>query len=292
MSWMEAICSRLSADAAALLEEIGYKRADSMEEIRFRTGCRTEFVVNGSSVWMGSIFGRTEMDELVAALSGYALYSCERQIAEGYIPLPGGHRAGVCGKMTCTENGKAQMHEITSVCIRIARNIPDCDIEARPWYCSGNQILNTLLLSLPGCGKTTMLRSIALYLSRERGFHVCAVDERQEFFGGVTCDADCRLDVLSGMNKAQAMPILIRSMAPQVMVIDEIGRPEDADAVRDAARCGAAVFASAHGACIEDVYFRPMLRQMYKEAVFKRYILLGRKGTVMHVWDELGNKLL
>ena len=291
MSWRKMLCSRLSAETAELITRLDNTQAFGLEELRFRLGRRTELVIAGCSTWGGRELDRNAMNELISALSGYALYSCEGEMSQGYISLPGGHRAGVCGKMTYMENGTWRMRDVTSVCLRIARHIPDCDQKIRHYYFNAENMYNLLFLGPPGCGKTTVLRSCALFLSSEAGRRVCVVDEREEFFGGLDISPRYRIDVLSGLGKAKAMNMLLRSMSPQVIVVDEIGDPNDAQAVRDAARCGVAVFASAHAASLEEACLRPTLNSLIRDGVFDRYVLLGRKGMQTAVLDRDGRAI-
>jgi len=231
------------------------------------------------------------MSELIAALCGYARYARERQMAQGYIPLPGGHRAGVCGQMITAQDALCAISRITSVCIRIARSIDGASGQIRPHLRQADgQPLRVLLFGPPGCGKTTVLRDAALYLSDYLGYHVAIADEREEL---ACCGEDRgrRVDVLAGANKAEAMHMLLRSMAPEVLVTDEIGRAEDAQAVMEAVRCGVGLLASAHAASLEALGRRPMLRDMMESGAFDRYILLGRYGTCRQVWDAQGRTI-
>jgi len=140
-----------------------------------------------------------------------------------------------------------------------------------------------LLLGPPGIGKTTVLRDAALFLAGECGWQTAVADEREELFPGAEA---LPLDVVSGANKAEGMRLLIRSMAPQVIITDEIGRPEDAQALLDAASCGVGVLASAHASSMADAIRRPVLRELIERRAFDRYILLGALGRCAGVFDD------
>lgn len=286
LDWRETLCPRMTPQAARLLRGLSMEQAEALEEIRFRCGRPVELVIDGHAFEQPMVTQRRDMDELLAALSGYALYACENQMAQGYIPLEGGHRAGVCGHMTL-QDGAARMSGVTSICVRVARHVEGASAPIRAHLLTEEgRARRVLLLGAPGCGKTTVLRDAALYLSDEAGLHVTVADEREELFARYPPDGrGKRLDVLGGMGKAQAFALLIRTMAPQVIVTDEVGKREDTAALLDAARCGVGLLASAHADGLEDAMERPVLRELIDARAFERYIHLGRHGRVLGVWD-------
>ncbi|MGN0773185.1 MAG: ATPase, T2SS/T4P/T4SS family [Candidatus Ventricola sp.] len=288
MPFREQLCPRLPPPLAAALHALGAREAARLEEIRIYAGRAAELSLGGECRVTDVCIDPAQMDSLLAALCGYALYSCEHQMAQGYIPIAGGHRAGVCGRMT-QEDGVWRMSGVSSVCIRISRDVPGASRAVRPYLLgSGDLARRVLLLGPPGCGKTTVLRDASLWLAEEKGLRVAVADEREELFGA---RQGLRLHVLCGADKARAFGMLLRSMAPQVIVTDEIGRQEDADALLDAARCGVGVLASAHAGGMEDAKGRPALRRLMRERAFDRYILLGHHGSVLAAYDEAGKEM-
>lgn len=291
MAWRKRLYPRLTQKMAALLSAMPEREAAALEEIHIRVGRSAEFVISGQRRFCGDVIRQEELIQLLGALSGYALYRFERQMAEGYIPLPDGHRAGVCGRMSQSEDGAWRMSETTSICLRIARSVKGASQPLQPLLFGENgTVRRVLLLGAPGCGKTTVLRDAALYLA---GFvHVAVADEREELFAQEEAiPQGTFLDVMRGTDKARACIMLIRSMAPQAIVCDELGREEDVQAMMEAVRCGIGVLASAHAGCMEDVLARPMLRRLYDAGAFERYVLLGWHGSVRAVWDGTGQRM-
>ncbi len=289
LPWREALCASLTPQAARMLRELSARDAAGLEEIRFRTGRPVELVIGGRSRDEDVVLDQEAMGALLAALSGYSLYAFERQMAMGFIPLAGGHRAGVCGKIV-EENGQAvRMSAVTSICLRVARSVPGASAPVRAHLLGKDrQVRRTLLLGAPGCGKTTVLRDAALYLSDRCGIHVAAADERGELFPSVPMREGRRLDVLSGASKALAVQILLRSMSPGAIVTDEIGHEADVAALMEAARCGVGLLASAHAEGMRGAAARPALRRLFHARAFDRYIHLGNRGRVLGVYDEEG----
>ncbi len=288
MSWREALGLRLPAPLAQTLRALPAQEAEGLEEIRLYAGRRAAFVIGGQRRETDVTVEPAQMDGLLAALCGHALYRCEEQLAQGFIPLPGGHRAGVCGRMTREAGGVWRMGGVTSVCIRVCRSVPGASAPIRHLLLDASSApRRVLLLGPPGCGKTTVLRDAALYLAEARGLRVAVADEREELFSG----APCALDVLAGMDKAQAIMLLLRGMAPQVIVTDEIGRAADVRALLDASRCGVGLIASAHAGGVQDARRRPELRRMMEAGAFDRVILLARHGRVQAVCDTSGDEV-
>lgn len=291
MPWREALYPRLTPELARLLRGMDARQAARLEEIRVYAGRAVELAMDGENTQTDVIIDGRRMEELLACLSGCALYSCEAQMAQGYIPLAGGHRAGVCGRMT-REDGVWRMAEVSSVCLRIARHVPGASMQVRPHLITGDgRVRRVLLLGAPGCGKTTVLRDAAIDLAEAKDRRVAAADEREELFAANMRGLSPRIDVLSGVSKARAFAMLLRSMAPQAIVTDEIGSEEDAGALADAARCGVGVIASAHADGMEDLLGRSVLRALYAARAFERYIHLGRHGCVLHAYDGDGQEL-
>ena len=283
MDEFELLSQRLPAALMQAIRSLGSEDKRNLQEIRLYAGAQAEFVIAGLvrriPIW-------TDMEELLASLSAQALYSCERQMAEGYIPLPGGHRAGICGRMARQPEGIWRMTDVSAVCIRIARQIRDASLPVRPFLLDekGN-CQRVLVLGAPGSGKTTLLRDAALWFAG-MGLHVACADEREELFSG----SHGRISVLSGMDKARAFVMLLRAMAPQVIVSDEIGSDADVQAVLDVVRCGVGLLLSAHAHSMEEAARRPAIRRMMEAKAFDAYIVLGGRACVSGVYDRNGHE--
>ena len=272
-----ALAARMTDKAAKLLLDMPLRQMRRLEEMRFYAGQNACFVFDGRGETQNVFFSRRDVDELVTALCSHSRYAYETQLAQGYIPLGNGCRAGVCGRMTTGESGR--LSSPTSVCIRVARDVPGASGGVLPYIMGeGGRVCRALLLGPPGCGKTTVLRDAAKKLA-DMGIRVAVCDEREELFP--TGEAEQGIDVMRGVDKAAAVEMLLRAMAPQAVLCDEIGNERDAQALENAARCGVGLLASAHAGTWTDVLRRPILKRLYDGATFERYLLLGhmtRKG--------------
>ncbi|MBP3655308.1 MAG: Flp pilus assembly complex ATPase component TadA [Clostridia bacterium] len=285
MAWREQISRRLPGKAAEAVLELNDTLAQQVSELRIRLNCRALAIAGESCVELPYSPDAEGMETLMAALSGYSLYACEREMASGYIALPGGHRAGICGRLG-GEDGSLRMSSVTSVCIRIARHIPGASLPIRSCLMDeAGRPRSVLILGPPGCGKTTMLRDAALYLARERRLQVAAADERGELFAGLM-HLSPPVDVMTGMDKAALISMLLRAMAPDVIVCDEIGGEEEAEAIEDAARCGAALLASAHAEGMDAMTMRPSLLRLHQAGVFAVTVCLNRSG--IRIYERTG----
>lgn len=228
--------------------------------------------------------------DMLEKLSGYSLYAFDTEIKNGYITIAGGHRVGICGRVTVEDGRIKTMKHISGLTIRVAREVVGAADEV--YSIISEPVRNCVFVSPPGCGKTTMLRDVVRRLSND-GFNVAVVDERSEIGGchmGVAQkDLGPRTDVLDAAPKAAGMMLALRVLSPQVIAVDEIGGVEDAEAIGAAAQSGVAVLCSLHGRNIEDVRRRAALRPLLENKVFERYIFLSdkpRPGTVVGIYDE------
>ncbi len=315
----EDIFQRMSPGLRRVLQKaFGQPGAQPWEEVRLRAGApllvvsaHGDFFLDPSgnvthleaNAWRVT---REEIDKTVDLICDNSVYAHEAEISQGYITLPGGHRVGFCGKAVMRDGKVFTLTEISSLNIRLARSVPGAADGLMSWILDRKGVpYNTLVFSPPGAGKTTILRDIVRQLSRGnpdlgcKGMQVAVADERSELAGTrrglIQHDLGPRVDVMDGCPKAIAMLNLIRGMAPQVLVTDEIGRMEDADALAEAVRCGIRVIVSAHGGSLVEVAARPMMRELLKAKVFARMVRLGRSegsGTIEEIWDGRDATLL
>ena len=282
--------------------------AKEITELRLRAGKPVRIISNGRE-WYVDDSGRTtcdkegakrftreELTKLMLHLCKYSPYAYEEEIREGYLTLEGGHRIGVAGQAVM-EGGRIQtIKNIVYLNLRIAREIRGAADEMLHFLYDKGELKSTLILSPPGCGKTTLLRDLIRQLSDGnaygRGRTVSVVDERSELAGGylgmAQNDLGERTDVMDHCPKAVGMRLLIRSMAPNVLAVDELGKQEDLEELREAARCGVKLLATIHGSSMEDVIIRGL------EGMFECFLILGKengKPVLLECWERKGAKL-
>ncbi len=240
-----------------------------------------------------------DLKETLEYVSGYSLYAYEDEIRQGYLSVRGGHRVGVTGKVILDGNRIRGMKYISCINVRLAHQKPGCADPVMPYIHTKNGPRHTLIISPPRCGKTTILRDVIRQVSNGygdvEGLTVGVVDERSELAGccrGIPQnDLGMRTDVLDGCPKAEGMQMLLRSMSPAVVAVDELGREEDFRAVESVIHCGCKLLATAHGNSIEDILSQPFFRKLADQKVFERYIVLersGRPGVIRGIYDREG----
>ena len=267
--------------------------AEDVQEIRLRCGQPVALRKNGKMHFMEEVISGADLRETVSLLSAYSLYAFEEELRQGYLTVEGGHRVGFCGKAVM-ENGEIRtLKQINALNIRIAGERKGWGEVFLPDLMEEGRLCHTLLVSPPGCGKTTLLRDIVRCLS-ERGMTVAVVDERGEIAplrdGMPQMDVGRCTDVLEGCPKALGMVLLLRSMAPEVIAVDELGRQADIEALHEVLHCGVKIIATAHGYDFADI--RKRLKPLAEEGIFERYLFLSNRkgtGTLEVVLDGHGN---
>jgi stage III sporulation protein AA len=257
------------------------------EEVRFRVGQRMEIMAAGRRAFLGEALTGEDFLEVFEALSGHSRYAFEAEIRRGFFTLEDGSRVGVTGRFALEGERVLTLAGAQALCVRVAREVRGCADGLMPALLGGGAPSSVLIVSPPGMGKTTMLRDAARQLSL-RGFHVAIADERGEIAGArlgrPTSDIGPTSDVADGLPKSIAIPQLLHTMAPDVIVTDELGAPGDAQAVLDALRCGVAVVASAHGQSLRQISARPALGALVEGHAFSAVAVLGgRPGNILSI---------
>ena len=244
-----------------------------------------------------------ELKIIFEKLSQYSVFAYKEEIGEGYITLKGGHRAGLCGKYYYDGIEKPQIKNISSINLRVAREVKNCALPIVPWLFEGEEFCHTLLVSAPGCGKTTYLRDLIRLLSDGTGSisgkNVSVVDERSEIGNrtrmGEGFYLGKRTDLLDHCPKAEGMLMLLRTMTPKILAADEIGGKEDMKALAYVRNCGCKLLMTIHGSSLQDLFFRPVVGKYLKQFPFERYIYLekGKKAERrIRIYAKQGEELL
>lgn len=276
-------------------EMIQETELQEVQEIRLRSGQLVQLKkAEGHIFLQGGNLSVSDLRETVSLLSGYSLYAFEEEIRQGYLTIEGGHRVGFCGKAVLEQGEIRTLRQINGLNIRIAREQKGWGEVVLPYLMEGELFCHTLLVSPPGCGKTTLLRDLVRCLS-ERGKTVGVVDERGEIAplrdGMPQMDVGPCTDVLEGCPKAKGMVMLLRSMSPDIIAVDELGRKEDISAVEEVLHVGVKLIATAHGRDFADLQERPYLKECMEQQIFERYLFLSNRngiGTIEEIRDRRG----
>lgn len=246
-----------------------------------------------------SIISKTALQEIFQHVCQYSPYAYEDEIKQGFLTVSGGVRIGMTGQVVMGKEGIKTIKHLNGFNIRIPHEVIGAADFILPVLYEKGQLCSTLILSAPGCGKTTLLRDLIRQVSDgnawSEGANISLVDERSEiagcFQGIPQNDVGSRTDVLDACPKAIGMMLSLRAMAPQVIAVDEIGGSDDLEAIRLAASCGSKVLATIHGTDLDDVRRKEGIHQLLEDRLFARFVVLGKQPGQCSVYSMTGEEM-
>ena len=248
-------------------------------ELRMRVGQPLCITVSGRNTVTDAVCTEEDLEFTVRRLSGNSLYSHANTLIEGYITSPEGIRAGICGRAVTDGEHITAVTDISSVCIRVPRRAPGAADEAYALLKRRGFSDGMLVYSAPGIGKTTLLRELCVKLaSGEDPKRAAVVDTRGELAAGI--DEYVSADIMSAYPRGRGIEIAVRTLSPEFIICDEIGSPDDAEAIRHASASGVRIIASAHAEDIDSLLRSDWIRELASTGVFGIYLgLLSREGS-------------
>lgn len=279
------------------LMQLASAHKEQVHEIRLRAGKPVVLVMGNQSHCIGEdgrlwpqnsggplICSYECLEQTFRSMCGYSVHTHQREITKGYLTLRGGHRAGLAATVVEREGEITSMKELSSINLRIARQVPGCSVSLPP------SVLETsvLLVGGPGSGKTTLLRDMARRIAGETkpGKKVVLLDERGELaamWDGIPQnDVGINTDVLNGFSKEQGMEMAVRSLSPQVVICDEIGSRRDAHGLWNCLHAGVRVMASVHASTSGELMQKTWVMELLRTGVFHHLVFLrcGQPPTV------------
>lgn len=284
----EKACALLPERLGIVALELERREMARVEELRLRIGrpLHLSFPEREIPLPQTRVIGE-DLRSVVDRVTEFSRYTAIDTLRRGFLTAEGGFRIGVCGTVLPEGNDSGGMRDISSLSIRIPREVEGA---ARPFLgrllCEG-RLESTLILSPPGGGKTTFLRDLVRLVSDGsellEPMRVSLVDERGEIAAMYRAKAllsvGGQTDVLDACPKAVAVPMLMRAMSPQVIAVDEVALPEDVNALVAAANCGVVLLATVHCASVEELKGRAMLRDMLGRRIFRKAVVVEGRGN-------------
>jgi stage III sporulation protein AA len=279
-------------------------KLDGLEEIRIRVNKPVILQYGQAEEILHYIVDSAMILSILQNICDNSIYAYQEQICNGYVTIKGGHRVGITGNVVIKENKVINISYINGLNFRIARQVLNCSYKAIKYIINlpENTIYNTIIVSPPGRGKTTILRDLIRNISNGiedigfKGVNVGLADERSEiaamYKGIPQNDVGLRTDILDNVPKAIGMKMLIRSMNPKIIVADEIGKEEDIDAINYAVCSGVKGIFTAHGSNMEDIIKNPILNKLYNANTFELILFLDKNREIIVGCDRrnLGGK--
>ncbi|MBP2649323.1 MAG: stage sporulation protein [Firmicutes bacterium] len=312
INWEHTVYPVLAPKLSQLISATAARVRDQAMEIRLRINRPLLVITTGGGIFLGTDgkeaavartayhCSRDDLGQTMQLISKNSLYAFEEELKMGFLTVAGGHRIGLAGQAVLYNGQIKTLKNISSLNFRLARAVPAAADIVIPYVIAGpRQIYNTLIISPPRCGKTTLLRDLTRQISNGvsgccSGLEVGLVDERSEIAacidGVPTADLGPRVDVLDACPKAEGLLMLIRSMAPEVIVTDEIGRAADVMALNEALHAGVKVIASVHGRDVNDIASRPYVGELINQQYFDRYIILTDRPVIGTVGEVIAGK--
>lgn len=266
-----------------------------LEEIRVRIGWPVELIYDNRNEWLGNyecMIDRNRLDEMLNYITNYSLYAMEEELRQGYITYAGGHRIGLTGHATYETFSTEREPQIKNIVdigglnIRIAHEKKGCAKEIVPILRDGNSIYNTIFFAAPGIGKTTYLRDTIRILASRDGVYeakkICVVDERSEiaacYDGKPQNDLGQRCDILDACPKSVGMKMLLRTMSPEIIAVDEIGRNEEFMIIEQMHCSGVKILGTIHAGSFAELQRNPMLKSAIKSKAIERFVGLEKRS--------------
>ncbi len=267
-------------------------------ELRFRAGQGCSLTCGSGNYIVDGIEVTTDdIAEMLNKIYRGAAYQYENQMGNGYIPLPGGHRVGLCGTYVVDASGAVRIRDLSSLNFRICREICGIAEDLFPKLLCNGKFCSTLIVSEPCGGKTTLLTDLVRVLSKE-GYRSAVIDERGEigasFQGMVQKDLGALADVLDGYPKPYGMMIALRTLSPQVLVCDEIGTEEETERMLEAMNAGVPILVTAHAKNEEELFNRPQIKRLTDAGAISKIVLMKgakapgkiRKVMTVNYYDD------